>query len=136
MPDIMFLIVPSKRSHIKIARSVMRDFLFLNGSPNSVVMDMEIVLGEILANVIKHTYKGDETKKVIVSYVMKDSVFYILVRDFGEPVDPSRLKPLPPDLENPREGGYGLYIIHQVADEFRVRPLNIGNLTIVRKSLR
>jgi len=86
--------------------------------------------------VIKHTYKGDETKKVIVSYVMKDSVFYILVRDFGEPVDPSRLKPLPPDLENPREGGYGLYIIHQVADEFRVRPLNIGNLTIVRKSLR
>ena len=132
----MFLIVPSKRSHIKIARSVMRDFLFLNGSPNSVIMDMEIVLGEVLANVIKHTYKGDETKKVIVSYVMKDSVFYILVRDFGEPVDPSRLKPLPPDLENPREGGYGLYIIHQVADEFRVRPLNIGNLTIVRKSLR
>lgn len=136
MQNLMFLIVPSRRSYIKIARSAMRDFLLLNDFPNSVVVDMEIVLGEILANVIKHTYRGDETEKIIVSYVVKDKTFYILVRDFGEPVDPSRLKPIPPDLKNPREGGYGLYIIHQVADEFRIRPLKRGNLTVVRKDLR
>lgn len=59
----------------------MRDFLLLNDFPNSVVVDMEIVLGEILANVIKHTYKKDETKKIVVSYVVKDKTFYILVRD-------------------------------------------------------
>ncbi|PLV56848.1 anti-sigma regulatory factor [Thermotoga sp. SG1] len=136
MQNLMFLIVPSKRSYIKIARSTMRDFLLLNGFPNSLVVDMEIVLGELLANVIKHTYKGDETKKIIVSYVVKDGAFYILVRDFGDPVDPTRLKPIPPDLKNPREGGYGLYIIHQVVDDIKIRPLKVGNLTIVRKDLR
>lgn len=81
MQNLMFLIVPSRRSYIKIARSAMRDFLLLNDFPNSVVVDMEIVLGEILANVIKHTYKKDETKKIVVSYVVKDKTFYILVRD-------------------------------------------------------
>ena len=136
MIDTVNVVLFSTKSHIKIARSVLRDFLQIHESSESLIVDMEIVLGEILANVIKHTYKNDETKRIIVSYTLKDEVFHVLVRDFGPPVDPARLKPTPPDLENPREGGYGLYIISRVTDEFRVRPLRNGNLTVVKKKLR
>lgn len=107
----------------------------MHESSDSLIVDMEIVLGEILANVIKHTYKNDETKRIIVSYALKNNIFHMLVRDFGPPVDPNKLKPMPPDLENPREGGYGLYIISRVTDEFRVRPLRNGNLTVAKKNL-
>ncbi|PLV59433.1 ATP-binding protein [Thermotoga sp. KOL6] len=135
MNDFIVLTIPSKKSYIRVARSAMRNFLILNGSPDSVIVDMEIVLGEILANVIQHTYKCNETKKIIISYVIRGDSFSILVRDFGNPVDPAKLKPLPPDLENPREGGYGLYIIHKVTDKFEVKTFNNGNLFIAEKNL-
>ena len=136
MANVVTIFIPSKRSSVRIARYALKSFLAVNDVPEDIAIDSEIALGEALSNVIIHTYRDFEGGRIIVSYLLKDDELRIVIRDFGPPVNKENLRLIPPDPENPRTGGYGLYIIQSLVDHWEVKNLKDGNLTLLVKRVR
>lgn len=136
MASVITIFLLSKRSSVRIARYALKAFLAVNDVPEDIAIDSEIALGEALSNLIIHTYQESERGKIVISYLLKGDELRIVIRDFGPPVNKENLRPIPPDPENPRTGGYGLYIIQSLVDHWEVKNLKDGNLTLLVKRVR
>ncbi|SHF13606.1 serine/threonine-protein kinase RsbW [Marinitoga hydrogenitolerans DSM 16785] len=125
----------SKTKYIKILREAMKYFLRLNEFDNEEqIFFMELALNEAVANVIEHTYKFDEQKKIIIKFEIEKKFFKVSIRDFGEKIDKERIKSR--DLDDVKDHGLGVHIINQVFDEMMWKNINEeGNLLILKKSL-
>lgn len=79
----------------------------------------EIVLGlqECLANVARHACPGDREPMVHLSVGVSDGCFRARVTDRGREFDPEAVPP--PDLANPRDNGYGLFLLRSTMDRVR-----------------
>lgn len=76
---------------------------------------LQVAVGEICSNSIRHAYAGLGGKPIHVSVHGSDDRLVIEVRDFGKKFDPQSYRP--PDLEAPPEGGIGLHLARQLVDE-------------------
>ncbi len=76
---------------------------------------LQVAVGEICSNSIKHAYDGVGGKPIHVSVRGGDDRLVIEVRDFGKKFDPQSYRP--PDLESLPEGGIGLHLVRQFVDE-------------------
>ena len=115
--------------------------LFPEGSvPLDILAGMEIAVAEILNNVVEHAYAGVSDGKVhMVVDVEPTDLLFTIVDDgvpmptgrlpSGAPADPNR-----PDFEQ-EEGGYGLYMIRQIARKLRYRRLGDQNQLTFRVAL-
>lgn len=133
--DYIELEILSKTKYIKILRETMKYFLKLNDYNNDEqIFFMELALNEAVANVIEHTYKFDELKRIIIKFELINSDFNIYIRDFGEKIDISKVKSR--DLEDIKDHGLGVHIISQVFDNIMWKDINEdGNLLILTKKL-
>ncbi len=133
MKDIITLSFLSKRANVRIVRAVVRNFLLINGVFEQDIFDTELALDEAVANVIEHTYKEKEDEAIILTLIWhEDNTLEVLIRDFGEKVDPSKVKPRP--LEELREGGLGVYIIRKVFDIMEWQDIpSKGNLLHLKR---
>ena len=76
---------------------------------------LQVAVGEICSNSIKHAYAGHGGKPIHVSVRGSEDRLVIEVWDFGKKFDPKSYRP--PDLEALPEGGIGLHIVRQFVDE-------------------
>lgn len=74
-----------------------------------------VAVGELCVNSIRHAYAGEPIHPINVSVEDRGDALVIEVEDFGRRFDPQRY--VPPDPDVVHEGGLGLYIVRQVADE-------------------
>jgi len=134
MKDIITLSFLSKRANVRIVRAVVRNFLLIKGVFEQDIFDTELALDEAVANVIEHTYKEKEDKAIILTLIWDENkILEVLIRDFGEKVDPSKIKSRP--LEELREGGLGVYIIRKVFDVMEWKEIpSKGNLLYLKRS--
>jgi len=95
-------------------RAKVKDFLLSNGVEDETAGDVELVVSEILTNIYKHSYKGNDGDVVIRVWV-NDEKIEISIRDFGEKFAPEEVKE--PDPEVLADHGYGLYIASQIMDK-------------------
>ena len=131
--EVISLSFPSKPENIRIARTVVRNFLLLKKVFEEDIFDTELALDEAISNIIVHTYKKDGSKYIVMTLVWKEALneLEILLRDFGPKVDPSKIKPRP--LEDVKPGGLGVYIIQKIFDVMRFKDVENGNLLILKK---
>lgn len=93
---------------------------------------VEIALAEALANVVRHSFRGEPDHVVPVRLHIDDREARITIRDRGEPFDPRPY--CPPDLDDPSTGGYGVYLIEQVMDEVIREPTSDGTvITLIKR---
>jgi serine/threonine-protein kinase RsbW len=82
--------------------------------------EVELSLAEALNNIIKHSYKGDETNKIDIKMGFENNRIAITLTDYGESRQNLK-KPVlefdPDDIDSLPEGGMGLFIIEQLMDE-------------------
>jgi serine/threonine-protein kinase RsbW len=82
--------------------------------------EVELSLAEALNNIIKHSYKGDETNKIDIKMGFENNRITITLIDYGESRQNIK-KPVlefdPEDIDSLPEGGMGLFIIEQLMDE-------------------
>jgi serine/threonine-protein kinase RsbW len=90
--------------------------------------ELEVAMTEALSNVIRHSYEGRVGEPVLLSLDIDDSRLALGIRDRGRPFDPASYRP--PDLEEPGEGGYGIFLIEELMDEFSRRPLQDGGTLV------
>jgi serine/threonine-protein kinase RsbW len=93
------------------------------------IADVELAMTEALSNVIVHSYDEREDERVLLSLDIDDERLALGIRDEGRPFEQERYAP--PDLDEPAESGYGIFLIEQLMDEFTRRPLEDGG-TLVR----
>lgn len=79
---------------------------------------LQVAVGEICSNSIKHAYAGLGGRPIHVSVRRSDERLVIEVRDFGKKFDPGSYRP--PDLEAVPESGIGLHLARQYVDELSI----------------
>ncbi|MDN5342405.1 ATP-binding protein [Oceanotoga sp. DSM 15011] len=132
--DFVKISIPSKNIYIKLLRNMMKDFCTIIKYKNEdEIFMIELALNEAIANIIEHTYKYEENKKIDLSIEYDDDVLTIKIRDYGEKIIPENIKHR--DLDNIRDGGLGVYIIEQVFGKPQWVYCNDGNLMILKKIL-
>lgn len=72
-------------------------------------------IDEACANIIRHSYGGDPSQRIVITFTLSDARLEILLRDFGRKPDAGRIQPRETDASRP--GGLGLPLIRSVMDE-------------------
>ena len=74
-----------------------------------------LAIDEACSNVIRHAYEGAADKDIVLSIGIEGDTLSLTIQDFGKKFDLSRYKS--PDLDEPAEGGYGVYLTRELMDE-------------------
>jgi len=128
----------SQTKNLVLIREFVKDFLT---SKNISIDDLEkiiLAIDEACTNKIKHAYKFDETKDIIIKLKLTDDEFIAEISDFGLPFNPEEIKI--PDLKenyiNKKSGGYGIFLMRQLMDEVKYEFNKDGeNKIILKKNL-
>jgi serine/threonine-protein kinase RsbW len=98
--------------------------------PENVQFAIELCLEEVVSNVIRHGYAGNEDRLVNVRFTMpRDSYFEFVVDDEAAPFNPldsPDLQPLDP-LQETRIGGQGIRLVRDFADTLEYEAMPNGN---------
>lgn len=82
-----------------------------------IIDDIAIAVSEAVANIVKHGYMGSSKAHINVSVEFNDKIGDITIyfRDYGRKFNLKNY--IPPDLDTPSEGGYGIFLMQSVMDE-------------------
>lgn len=99
---------------------ITKTFCEENYLPEEHIKEIELSLAEALNNIIRHSYKGDESKKIDITMSIENNKLTISLSDYGESrknLNKPVLEFDPNDIDSLPEGGMGLFIIEQLMDE-------------------
>jgi serine/threonine-protein kinase RsbW len=127
------LTIPSRPESIDDARRWVAARARTAGLGDGPVGEIELALTEALANVIEHGYDGDTSQEIVLEVELAGDALAIHVRDWGRAVDPSGYAAR--DLDDPGEGGYGVFLMDQLMDGVTRTPQPGGGtlLTLVKR---
>ena len=93
-------------------------------------MDVNIVVGEILQNVIRYGFDGgSETGQFTMQFFIGDRTFEIIVTDTAKPSNPDEWSN---EHRAPEEGGHGLTLVNAIAEEVVFEMLDKGNRATIK----
>lgn len=108
-------VLTSEPQHLARLRDWLRGELTRLKVEHQEQFGLQVAVGEICSNSIRHAYAGLGGKPIHVSVWGNEDRLVIEVRDFGKKFDPESYRP--PDLEGLPEGGIGLHLVRQFVDE-------------------
>jgi serine/threonine-protein kinase RsbW len=123
------LSVESRVEAIDAARTWVTERVRAAGANEDTVGEIELALTEALANVIEHGYQGDETQKIEVGFEVEAARLRVSVRDWGRQADPAAFESR--DLDDPGEGGYGVFLMEQLMDDVSREPQPDGGTLLI-----
>lgn len=97
--------------------------------PARVVIDLQVVLDEVAANVIKYAWPEGGSHNFLVRLAVGDGTVEVEVIDDGRPYDP-REAPAPEQARpgcRPRPGGRGVHLVRQLVDRFEYERTGAEN---------
>ncbi|VFQ46502.1 ATP-binding protein [Desulfoluna butyratoxydans] len=97
------------------------------GIADDPVNRMELAANEVAANIIRHAYKGAPGHAIVIRAQVGPDRICVSFFDHGAPFDPEQVPA--PLFDGSQEGGFGLFIVSEVVDEFRYLPSAEGNRT-------
>ncbi len=110
------LVITSESSELARLRSWLGEQLSLRGVDDDAQSALQVAVGELATNAIKHAYEGRAGHPIRISVASREDGVVIHVEDFGKPFDPALYRQ--PNLNEVNEHGLGLYIAQRLADEF------------------
>jgi len=102
------------------------------GVPERLFRDIDLAASEAVTNAIRHgsRFEGD---LLSVTVEISDRLISLQVVDHGPGFDLAAMTD--PDLDQPAEGGYGVYIIKRLMDEVSYRRGPDANVLVMVKRL-
>ena len=108
------LTIPSQGEYLSQVRAWLIDPATRAHLSPEELGDVHLAVTEACANIIEHAYGGRSDRTIFLTATARDDRLSVTIRDTGERFDPSSVRR--PDLEEPREGGYGMYLMDTVMD--------------------
>ncbi len=137
MVDDLRLELRSDPQLLSCVRSLSRSWLQKCECPDESVDEMVLAIDEACANAIRHSYRGDCERSVVLTMRADDDFVEIRLCDEGDPCPPEHVERRalePPDPENLQPGGLGVHLIYGAFDEVEFCPgRDVGNCVILRK---
>ncbi|MFZ3136392.1 MAG: ATP-binding protein [Thermodesulfovibrionales bacterium] len=134
MKDSVTITIPSHPKYLSIVRSVTGKMAQIYEITEPLTEDMKLAVDEACANVIKHAYRGDRTKKIILKYKITKKSFNVIIEDSGIKAQTDLIKGR--SLDDIRPGGLGIHFIKRVFDVFQFdETKKKGNRLILIKSM-
>lgn len=103
--------------------------------PEGTRYNVLLALQEMVTNVLRHAYQGDEGHPLKLEFAVEADRFCVVLKDCGEAFNPLEHKLSADDLERmPEEGGgYGIMITTMVMDEVEYRREHGWNILTMTK---
>lgn len=114
------LTIESRVERIDGARQWVTDRVRAAGFGDEDIGEIELALTEALANVIEHAYLQEPGHQIELWTELEERTARIRVRDFGKYFDPASYRGR--DLDDPGEGGYGVFLMSQLMDDVTREP--------------
>lgn len=105
-----------------------------SGVSEDLIFDIHVGFEEALRNAMVHGNKNDPDKMVTIEVRLLPDAVLIIIEDEGEGFDHMVLPDPTTDENLLKEGGRGVYLIHQLMDE--VEYAKKGRRVIMKKFLR
>lgn len=86
---------------------------------SKLLFSLQLVVSEVCSNVARHAYPYLGSGRLRLEIWVSATEVTIQVSDYGQGFDPEQIPR--PDLDQPHESGYGLYLVKQSVDEFSYR---------------
>ena len=111
----------------------------------NILTDCLLAIDEAVTNVIMHAYSGKGNSVVItekhpvveITFILKDNTLQINITDYGVKYEPEMV-PQPDvreNLQGKRKGGFGIFLIKKLMDNFEYRNNNGKNFLSLTKNL-
>lgn len=134
MKDSVKIIIPSHPKYLSVVRNVTSKIGEIYGIDETIVNDLKLAIDEACTNIIRHAYKGDTTKRIIIRYTVNPGQYTVVLEDNGIKADINKLKGR--DLNDIKPGGLGIHFIKRVFDIFMLdEKKKKGNRLILVKYL-
>lgn len=117
MKESVVISIPSHPKYLSVIRETTINFGKLYEMPDAEIEDIKLAIDEACSNIIKHAYRGDTTKKIIVKYTITRRLFKVVIEDSGIKTNIECMKGR--SLDNIRPGGLGIHFIKRVFNGFR-----------------
>jgi len=133
--DSVKITIPSHPKFLSIVRSITSKIGEIYGINETIVNDLKLAVDEACTNIIRHAYKGDTTKKIILKYKLSPIQITVILEDNGIKADINKLKGR--NLDDIKPGGLGIHFIKRVFDVFMLdEKKKKGNRLILIKHLK
>jgi serine/threonine-protein kinase RsbW len=131
------LIIPTQTKYLDLIGSIgerlAKELKGYSGDQEALAYQLNLVLTEATANVIKHTTPVISRQTVRIVIHVQNAELDIKVYDHGQGFD---LEAVPlPDFEHPKEGGMGLFFIRSIMDTVSYTRLEDCNVLEMKKTL-
>lgn len=90
------------------------------GDRERLAIELQLAINEIFCNIVKYGYHARENEEIVIKYQLENDGVYVTLWDRGNSFRPPEIKS--PDVIGGQERGFGLYIIHEIADEITYVP--------------
>lgn len=117
---------------LSAARACVRGVLNSHGHGDKE-MDVNIVVGEILQNIIRYGFDGgDASGEFEIQFQFSDRMLEVMVSDNAPPSDSRNWNNA---HRKPEEGGHGLTLVNAIAQSVDFEMLEAGNRATLRFAL-
>ena len=135
MNNSVVVTIPSHPKYLSVVRDITAGIGKVNGLADSIIGDIKLAVDEACSNVMKHAYKGETDKKILLKYKVTKRSFKLTIEDKGTKVNMENMKGR--DLEDIKPGGLGIHFIKRVFDVFELDDKKkSGNRLILIKYLK
>jgi sigma-B regulation protein RsbU (phosphoserine phosphatase) len=130
--------VHNKLSELDSANQALTEFGRRHGLPESVLHDLNLIVGELLTNIISYGYTDDGEHEITVRLSVESEEIRVEVEDDGKPFNPLEV----PEADTTRSlderavGGLGIHLVRKLTDGLEYRRHEGKNLLAMRKRLR
>ncbi len=100
---------------LTVVRALISQLCVLVECPEEEQRKVVLAVDEACANIIKHTYHGDQNLTIDILCKGDKDRLEIVLRDCGPPIDVRCIQPR--DLDEVRPGGLGTHFIRSIMDE-------------------
>lgn len=135
-PDVVLdLHIPAQAEALRGLRSAMRQALDGLHVEPQLRDRLVLAVDEASANIIRHAYGPDRNGDIGLRILHSSSLLTFELTDTAPRVDPAVLQPKP--LGECRCGGFGIALIDEVMDDWRIQPMpgDHGNRLVLRKRM-
>lgn len=115
--DTIKLSIPNKPEYVSVVRLTVAAIANRLGFDIEAIEDMKVAIAEACTNAITHGQCEGEAN-FNIEFNIESEKLTIYVSDYGKGCLEQNIKT--PDLENPREGGLGVFIIKSLMDDVEI----------------